>query len=111
MARGVLTPGVISRTGVALVSETTGDPTNNHQVVNNGTSTFVLVHNTNGGSTARTLTVHISKTVDGAAVASKTYSIAAAATKLIGPFPTAVYGATLLLDVDNAELHLAAYHL
>lgn len=110
MARATLTVASISRTGVALSAETAGDATNNHTVNNDG-DVFLIVRNSNAGSTARTLTIHLPGTVDGQAVASKTYSLAAAATKLIGPFPVSEYGEDLLVDVDHAELKLSAYHL
>lgn len=107
MARGAIPVTAISRTGVALPTETTGDATNFHTVVNDG-NTIILARNTNSGSTARTVTVHLNRTVDGQAVASRTYSVAAAATKALGPFPTGDYGSSLLVDVDHAELLLRA---
>lgn len=110
MPRADLTVTAISRTGVAPPAETTGDPVNNHTVNNDG-SVFLLARNSNSGSTARTVTVHVNKTIDGQAVASKTYSIPASSSLYIGPFPPETYGADLLVDVDNAELKLSAFHL
>lgn len=107
MARGLITPTAVTRAGVAPPAETTGDATNFHYVPNDG-STILLVRNSNGASTARVLTVRIATVVDGQAVTSRTYSIAAAASRYIGPFDVATYGAQLLLDPDNAELKILA---
>lgn len=107
MARGAVPVTGISRSGVELPIETTGDATNNHSVVNDG-KTLLLARNTNGASTDRTVTVHVTRTVDGQAVASRSYPVAAGKTKALGPFPPADYGDTLLVDVDNAELMLRA---
>lgn len=110
MARGNLPVTKITRAGVAVTSETTGVPADNHSMINNG-KTYLLVRNSNGASTARVVTVHLSGTLDGQTPAPKTYSIAAAATKRIGPWPTNLYSSLLLIDVDNAELKLSAYSL
>lgn len=100
----------ITRAGVANATEVDGDATNNHQVVNDG-RVFVEARNSNATSTARTVTVHVERTVDGQAVASRTNSIAAGATERMGPWPVADYGNLLLVDVDHAELKLSAYRL
>lgn len=109
MARGSLTPVEIVKAGVALGSETAGDATNGHTVVNDG-EVFILAHNTNGGSTARTASFVRKRTVDGVAPAVRAVSVAAATTKLIGPFPTIDFGVALDIDVSHAELQLTAYH-
>ena len=107
MARVAVPVTIATRAGVALPAETTGDPVNNHSVANSG-KTKVHVHNTNGASTARTVTFRIYSTVDGQTVTSRTKAIPAGETHVFGPFPTADYGTTLLIDVDNAELKLRA---
>lgn len=111
MARGVLPQASASRTGTGTTDPTpvTGDPTNNHQTTNDG-NVVLRVQNTNAGSTARTLTVRVSKTIDGQAITSKTFVIPAAGVRWIGPFPTDTYGRQLLIDVDNAELKVTAFH-
>lgn len=111
MARGNIPVTSIVRAGVAAASETTGDPTNNHQLANNGSTTFLVARNTNGASTARTLTVRLPGLRDGQTISPRTYSIAAGATRYIGPFPTKDYGGTLQVDVDNAELMLRAFQI
>lgn len=109
MARGAIPVSALSRAGVAPPSETNGDATNNHSVVNDG-ATFLLVRNSNGASTARTVTFRPTSTVDGQSV-TRAVSIAAAASRYFGPFPTGIYGRSLLVDVDNAELKLSAFRL
>lgn len=110
MARTAVPVTAITKAGVAPTAETTGDSVNNHSIPNDG-KTVILAHNTNASSTARTLTVRLSGSVDGQAITPKTYTIAAAASRYIGPFDTTRYGSTLLVDVDNAELHLSAYRI
>lgn len=106
MARGTITVNQITRAGTTLASETTGDASNNHQCANNG-GVFVLAHNTGAG--ARTVTFVIQKTVDSVTPTPVAHSLAAGATKLFGPFPTSIYGTTLQINVEHAEMKLAAY--
>lgn len=110
MPRTALTVNSITRTGLTVPAETTGDVANGNSVANDG-RVFLLAHNTNGASTARTLTVHFTATVDGATVSDKTYSIAAGVSKMIGPFPMNLYGSTMTLNVDNAEMKVTAFHI
>lgn len=99
----------ITRAGVAPATEVNGDPTNNHAVDNDG-GMWIEARNS-GTTTARTVSARFSHTVDGVTVDAKTWSIPSSATRRIGPFPTRLYGTSLQLDVDNAELKLSAYHL
>lgn len=112
MARTAIPVHQISRTGVAnsTISPVTGDATNNHSVANNG-AVWIEAHNTNGTSTAHTVTVHIAQTVDGQAVTSKTYSVTAADTMRIGPWPVAQYGSVVQIDVNSTEFALTAWQL
>lgn len=98
----------ITRAGVAAPAETNGDPVNNHSVPNNGRM-FLEVRNS--GSVSRTVTFRFPGVVDGQAVTPRAVSLAAAAIRRFGPFPTGDYGSQLLVDVDNAELKLTAYGL
>ena len=99
----------ITRSGVAPATEVNGDATNNHSVANDG-ATWIEVRNS-GSTVARTLSAHFLNTVDGVTVDAKTWSIPTSSTRRIGPFPTRLYGTSLLIDVDNAELKLTAYKL
>lgn len=110
MARGNLPLTQIARAGVAPAAEVTGDAVNNHAMSNDGKA-FLLARNSNGGSTARTVTFHFAEAVDGQAVTPRAVAIPAAASRYFGPFPVSEFGQTLLIDVDNAELKLSAYHL
>lgn len=105
MPRVTLVPAVSDRDGENLVAEANGDPVNNHQVVNTGNTRLII---RNSGAVARTVTIRISKTVDGQSVTSKTKAIPAGETHVFGPYPTDTYGNLLLVDVDNAELKLRA---
>ncbi len=108
MPRVTVPVTTITRAGVAPASEVNGDATNNHQIANDG-RTVLLVRNANGSSTARTLTVVIQGAIDGFAPTPRTYSIAAGASRYIGPFDTVAYGTLMQVNVDNAELKLSAY--
>lgn len=110
MARVNLPHTQITRAGVAPGAEVAGDASNNHTVVNDG-KVFVLARNSNGGSTARTVTTRVPTVVDGQTVASKTKSLAAGASAYLGPWPKSVYGNAVLIDVEHADLKLTAYHL
>lgn len=107
MARTLITPAAVTRTGVSEPTEATGDVANGNYVPNDGV-TILRVRNSNGASTARTLTMRVNTLVDGLAVTSRTVTVAAAGIKYIGPFPVATYGTQLLLDPDNAELKIIA---
>lgn len=107
MARALVPTVVSSRSGVALPTAADGDPTNGHYLQNSG-KTKLLVENTNGSATARTVTFKFYRTVDGSAVEDRAESIPAGETQVFGPFPTDDYGTQLLIDVDNAELKLRA---
>lgn len=97
----------ITRTGVASATEVNGDATNNHSVANDG-SVWIEVRNS-GSTVARVVSARFANTIDGQTTAPKTWSIPTSSTRRIGPFPTRLYGTTLLIDVDNAELKLTAY--
>lgn len=105
MPRAAVNNANVSRAGVTLPAETTGNPTDNHVIVNDG-NVIIFAHNTNASSTARTLTIHLPGAVDGQSITPKTHSIAAGATKVFGTYPTSQYGTSMQVDVDNAELKL-----
>jgi hypothetical protein len=100
----------ITRAGVANATEVNGDPTNNHVIANDG-KTWLEARNSNGASTARTVTIHLSAVVDGQTVTSRTKAVPAGTTQKFGPFPIVQYGDQVQVDVDNAELKLTAYRL
>lgn len=110
MARVAVPVTVVSRTGVAPAAETNGDPVNNHTVANDG-RTILLVRNANGAATDYDLTVHLQGSVDGQTIDPKVYTIAAGASRYIGPWPTTRYGTSMQVDVENAELKLSAYRI
>lgn len=106
----VAAPNEITRAGLAVPTEITGDATNGHSITGNDGNVFLLVHNTSGTVT-RTLTVAVSATVDGQTVASRAYPLALGISRYVGPFPTSIYGSTLSITVDNAEMHFTPFHL
>ncbi|MEV0470729.1 hypothetical protein [Streptomyces prunicolor] len=109
MARVAIPVTTSDRAGVTVPAATTGDATNNHSVVNSG-STVLLVKNT-GATTARTVSFHLDRTVDGFTPAPRAESIPFGVTQVFGPFPVADYGPILMVDVDNAELTVQALRI
>jgi len=107
MARGAIPITVSTTKGTVLATPVAGDPVNFHYLQNDGT-VRVHVKNTNSGSTARTVTIKIAQTVDQQAVTDFTEAIAAGVTQVYGPFPVAIYGTQVNINVDNAELTLVA---
>lgn len=97
----------ITKAGVGKATEVNGDPVNNHSVINDG-RTVLFIRNA-GATVARTATLKVKQVVDGLAVASRTYLVPLSDQVEAGPFDPLVYGSTLEVDVDNAELKLSAY--
>ena len=81
-----LTVNQITRDGVlyAVVAAAAGD-----SFANDG-RTLLVAYN-NHGSAARTVSIDIQKDVDDQDPPSRTVTLAAGQTKLIGPFPTGIY--------------------
>lgn len=98
----------ISRTDVFTLYDPVGDPTNDHQMVNNG-ATLILVENV-GGSTRNAEAV-IEQTIDGQAVDVMPYPIPAGDMTVLGPYPREIYGDLLLFNTDHADLQLRAFSL
>lgn len=109
MARVDLPLTEITRAGVAPAAEVTGDATNNHSFSNDG-EVFLLARNSAATAT-RTVTLRIAQTVDNQAVTSRTVAVPISVSRYIGPFPTDVWGQTVNVDVDHADLKLSAYHV
>lgn len=107
MARGQVVAKSSTSHGAKLNNETAGDAVNGHYVVNSG-ATKLLIRNSNGAATARTVTFLFSRTVDGQGVTDLAVSIPAGETWVFGPFDRNDYGSQLNIDVDNAELMLRA---
>lgn len=103
MARTLITPTAIVRAGVAPPAETTGDVSNGNYAPNDA-RTVILVRNSNGAATARTMSIGFAGTIDGQTITPRTYSIPAAASRYVGPFDVTTYGTTLKIDSDHAEL-------
>ncbi|MEU4169459.1 hypothetical protein AB0F46_21610 [Streptomyces sp. NPDC026665] len=106
MPRTAVPVTAITRAGVAAPTETTGDPTNNHAIPNNGR--MVLLVRNSGSTVARTITLRLPGITDGQAITPRTVSVPQSSSRYIGPFPTGDYGSSLHVDVDNAELKLIA---
>lgn len=98
----------ISRGGVTPATEAAGDNANGNSIPNNGNCWLEV---TNGGGSAATVTVAYPNTVDGAAIPARSYSLAAAARRRIGPFPPAIYGDPLIVTPSASTVTIAAYQL
>lgn len=74
--------------------------------VPNSGNTLVLFHATTAAS--RTATIAATTLVDGnLTVSGRTVAVGASKYNLAGPFPTAIYGTTLNITVDNVLLTVA----
>jgi hypothetical protein len=104
VARTALTATQATRDGTTLPAATAGDATNGNSVANDG-RIILIAKNTNGASTARTLTFQTARAVvDNLTKPTRQESIPAGETQVFGPFPVADYGTTLAFDVSNAEV-------
>lgn len=110
MARTAVPPTLITRAGVAPAAEVAGDSVNNHSFANSNSNVILLVRNADGAG-AHTVTIHVTETVDGQAVASRAVSIPLSASRYFGPFPSGQYGKTVLVDVDSSQLKLTTFQI
>lgn len=94
-------------------AEVTGDPANDHVMINDG-YTFLEVRNTNAAN--QTFDVHVDGNIDDIPLAEiRTYTVngtgVGTATGKTGIFPRELYGETLLIDVATTDLRFTAYTL
>ena len=92
-----------SRAGTTLPTATAGDVTNGNYTANDG-RVILIAKNTNGASTARTLTFQTVRSIDGLTNPTRQESIPAGETQVFGPFDPNDYGTTLAFDASNAEV-------
>ncbi len=90
-----------SKGGTTLPAPTAADVANGNSVVNDG-KTLVLA--SNAGASTRTITITPTATVDGLAPANRTVSLAASASKLLGPYEVGNYGDVLQISGDHADV-------
>jgi hypothetical protein len=114
MPRTNLTITDVSRStsGVAQPTQDTCDVANGNALAWNDGKIILEVNNSGGVS--YTFTVQTPGTVDGLAVTDLVLTVAAGATRLLGPFPPAVYNqadGTVYVDPQNVALKCRAYHL
>jgi hypothetical protein len=99
----------ITRAATAAPAEVVGDSVNDHSVANDG-KMWLTIRN-NGSTVTRTATALFAQGVDGEAPGGKPMPVPLSATRHFGPFPVSLYGSTLNVDADNAELRFLAYRL
>lgn len=114
MARTNLTITDVARStsGVAQPTQDTMDVANGNQLAYNDGRVIVEVNNS--GASTYTFTVQTPGVVDGLAITDLVLSVAAGATRLLGPFPPNVYNqsdGTVAIDPQNVALKCRAYHL
>jgi hypothetical protein len=85
---------------------TAADTVNGNSAVNSG-DTILRVQNTD--TAPHTLTLLTPVTIDGLALASDPRVIPASSTQWIGDLPVAVYGSTLNMTADSAQLKLTVF--
>lgn len=110
MAATPLVVTSVSRDGVDPVAEVAADTVNGNSVANDG-RTWVEVSNTDGAA-QHTVTFAIPGTVDSQPIGDRAEVLPASMTgRRFGPFPTSIYGLTLGVTADDAQVTLAAYRL
>ena len=105
MPRTALTVTQATRAGVVLPAATAGDVVNGNSVANNG-QVVLIVENT--GASARTVTFHTIRSVDGLTAPTRVESIPAGQVQLFGPFDPTDYGPALGIDAEHAEVTIQA---
>lgn len=96
----------ITTDGVVRGAEVNGDTVNGHSVINDGKTTLIA---RNSGASPYTVTVAITRTVQGQAVASKVYTVAAGAEQWIGLYPTDDVGPVAGFTTNNAAMRFLAF--
>lgn len=107
MARTRIDPVALSRAGVADPTEVPGDAVNGNVIANTG-QTVIKVHNADA-SNPHTITFVTPGQVDGQAVADRTVSIAASGIRWFGRFQPSIYGSSMGITVDSAQLKLTVF--
>ena len=90
------------------LTPTTGDVTNGHVLHNDGATFFEFRNN---GATNRTIDILVPQDFDGDLnITARTYTLLASATDTkAGPFPVAIYGPSLMLNVSHSDVRILAY--
>jgi uncharacterized membrane protein YgcG len=101
MARTNIAVFTTSRTDGSAPVATAADVANGNSTANDG-AVVLVARNTD--TNPHTLTVHITRQVDGVTPAAKTFSIAAGTTEYIGPFTPNDYSLTLTYDLDSSTV-------
>ncbi len=91
-----------SKAGTTLPAVTAADVANGNSVVHDGRSVLIIA--SNAGASPRTVTITPSVTVDGLTVGNRTISLAASASKVLGPYDLATYGTPLAISGDHADV-------
>ena len=112
MPRTAITVTQVTRLGVAPATATAGYATNDHSIADNDGRVWLEAASTAGSATV--ITVETPGTVDGLAVADLTVSVPTNATRIIGPFPPAIYNqsdGSLYVGVEQTTWNLRAFRL
>lgn len=91
MARSAIAVTDIVRAGVAPISQTTADASNNHYVAGNDGAVYLEIVSTDAGTQTVAIVANPDLVSDSLTVSNLTLSIAAGATKLCGPFKTKTF--------------------
>ena len=94
--------------GATSGGEVNGDPANNHFIAGNDGKIILHARNTAGTTV---VTIRPVTGPGGFTFPNETVSVGASADKLIGPFPVSMFGDTVNIDVDTANVRLRAYQI
>lgn len=108
MATTAIPVNKVTIAGLTPVTEVAADNVNgNHIAANDGSNVWLEV--TNGGGASATVTLVTSATVGGRAVTDDVITIAAAGKRMIGPFPTDLFGAQPVIQCSASTVTVVAY--
>ena len=106
MARVEVPVVAVTRDGTVMPAEQVGDTVNGHTLPNDG-RVGLIIRNTDALA-SHTMTINLTRTVDGQPVTPRVVTLPANQAKAFGPFNPGDYGSAVALDVDSASLTLLA---
>ncbi|MGW6920836.1 hypothetical protein ACWGA9_06065 [Streptomyces sp. NPDC054950] len=109
MARTEIPIVAFTRAGTVMPTAQAGDVANGHALPNDG-RVGLIVRNAST-DTVHSVTIALSRTVDGQTVTPRVIALAFGQSRALGPFAPGDYGNDVHIDVDHADLTLLAVRI
>lgn len=106
MARIEIPITSFTRAGSVMPAPIAGDTLEGHALPNDGKTGLVVKNEST--TTDHTVTIHLSRVVDGQSVVPRTETVPFGESHAIGPFPAVDYGNSVAIDVSSSDLKLSA---